>query len=222
MLLSQTYQYKELDRVTRNGYRHYDVGGTRPLPSVTTVLDSTADKSALVEWRKRVGDKEANRISEQSRGIGDQLHLNLENYIKSGTTPVGNYFSQVLANLIIKKGLCNVDAVWGIEAPLFLTDMYAGTVDCVGMHNGVPAIIDFKNSKKDKKKEWIEDYFLQLVAYAEAHNEMFDTDIQKGVIMMGCHSGRYLEFVIEGAEWNKYKSLWYDRLYSFYETYKFE
>ena len=222
MLLSQKYNYKELDRVTRHGYRHYEVGGNRPLPSVTTVLDSTADKSVLVAWRERVGEVEAHRISEQSRAVGNQLHLNLENYINHGTKPTGNYFSQVLANLIIKKGLAHVDEVWGIEAPLFLTDMYAGTVDCVGLHNGEPAIIDFKNSKQDKKKEWIEDYFLQLIAYAEAHNEMLGTNIQKGVIMMGCHSGRYLEFVIEGAEWQKYKTMWYDRLYSFYETYKFE
>ena len=222
MLLKQKYRYNEYPRVNKKQGRHYDVGGTRPLPSVTTVLDKTADKSALVEWRKRVGEKEATKITTQSAGVGNKMHLNLEEFIRDGKEPDGNYFSRALANLIIKKGLVNVDEVWALEAPLFLTDLYAGTVDCVGVHNGVPAIIDFKNARKDKKKEWIEDYFLQLVAYAEAHNEMFGTEIKKGVIMMGCHSGAYQEFVIEGDEFEHYRSLWFDRLQSFYEMYEFE
>ena len=222
MLLKQKYTYTDYPRVTKKQVRHYDVGGTRPLPSVTTVLDGTADKSAIIEWRQRVGEAEAAKITNQSAGIGSKLHLNLEYFIKEGKEPDGNYFSRVLANLVIKQGMKNVDEVWGLEAPLFLTDLYAGTVDCVGLHNGVPAIIDFKNSRKDKKKEWIEDYFLQLVAYAEAHNEMFGTKIQKGVIMMACHSGKYQEFIIEGDEYNEYKTKWFDRLYSFYEMYKFE
>lgn len=222
MLLKEKYIYKDYPRVNKKQGRHYDVDGVRPLPSVTTVLDKTADKTAIIEWRKRVGAEEANKITTQSAGIGSKLHLNLEYFIKEGKEPDGNYFSRVLANLIIKKGLSNVDEVWGLEAPLFLTDLYAGTVDCVGVHNGVPAIIDFKNARKDKKKEWIEDYFLQLVAYAEAHNEMFGTDIQKGVIMMACHSGNYQEFIIEGDEFNEYRNKWFDRLYSFYEMYEFE
>ena len=222
MLLKSIYQYKDYPRVVKKQGRHYNVGGTRPLPSVTTILDKTADKEFLVEWKKRVGEAEATKIVKQSTGVGNQMHLNLENYIKDGSNPTGSYFSRVLANLIIKKGLAHVDEVWGIEAPLFLTDLYAGTVDCVGLHNGTPAIIDFKNSKQDKKEEWIQDYFLQLVAYAEAHNEMFGTNIRKGIIMIGCHSGRYQEFIIEGDEFDRYRTIWFDRLYSFYETYEIE
>lgn len=222
MLLTHPYQYKHLHKVASHKGRHYEVGGSRPLPSVTTILDSTADKTFLVDWRKRVGEDEATKIIKQSAGIGNQLHLSLENYIKYRTLPSGNYFARVLANLIIQKGLVHVDEVWGVEVPVFLTDLYAGTADCIGVHQGVPAIIDFKNSKQDKTKELIVDYFLQLVAYAEAHNEMYGTDINKGVIMMGCHSGRYQEFIIEGDEFRQYRAIWLTRLYSFYETYSFE
>ena len=106
--------------------------------------------------------------------------------------------------------------VWGLESPLYYPELYAGTADCIGIFRGKPAIIDFKNSMREKKKEWIEDYFLQLVAYAEAHNQVDDTNIETGCILMACHTGAYLEFYLDEQEYAHYKGKWFDRVYTYY------
>jgi len=218
MILTHPYTYKDLSRVDGAHGRCYNVGTDRPLPSVTTILSSTEDKSFLVEWRQRVGDAEADRVVEAATRIGNGLHDNLEQYILTNKEPTGNYLTKTLTNLVIKNGLSKVDEVWGTEVPLYCTELYAGTTDLVGVHEGTPAIMDFKNSSKDKKKEYIESYFLQLAAYAEAHNSMFGTAIKKGVIMMACHSGNYAEFIIEGDEFAHYVELWYNRVFAFYDS----
>lgn len=219
MILVNRYQYNPYERVEGKNGRYYKVDNDRPLPSVTTVLSKTGDKSALDNWRASIGDEEANRIVAESTKIGSKMHDNLEKYILNGVTPSGSMLERILTKLVIDRGLSNVDEVWGTEAGLFTKQLYAGTTDLIGVHKGIPAIMDFKNSRKYKKKEYITDYFLQLVAYAISHNEMFGTDIQKGVIMMACRTGDYLEFVIEGEEFRHYKRMWYDRLYQYYETY---
>jgi len=217
MQLTTPYEYRPLERTTRPIGRHYVVDTKRPLPSVTTILDKTSDKSFLEEWRNNVGHEEAERITNESANIGNTLHDNLEQHILHGSPPKGNLLTKLLTKLVIDKGLSNVDEVWGTEVPLYMPDLWAGTTDLVGIHDGTDAIMDFKNSRKDKKREWVEDYFLQLTAYGEAHNNMFGTNIKKGVVMMGCHSGKYLEFIIEGDEYDKYADMWYERVYKFYE-----
>ena len=219
MIVTNPYEYPVLTRHDGDdGIRCYDPGYGRPLPSVTTILSGTKDNSFLQQWRQSVGEEEADKIVKQATDIGSALHENLEHWILSGQKPTGMMLVRILTDLVIKRGLSKVDEVWGVEVQLYKDELYAGTTDLVGVHQGTPAIMDFKNSRKFKQREWIEDYFLQLVAYGEAHNERFQTDIQKGVIMMAVRDGRYQEFIIEGDEWNHYKDMWYERLYVYYDT----
>ena len=219
MKITNQYPYSEIKRTKGRSGRHYDVGGTRPLPSVTTVLSSMADKTPILEWRQRVGEQEANRITKEATSIGNQLHKNLEDYILEGKAPQGNVLTKILTDLVIKKGLSKVDEIWGVEVGLYNPELYAGTTDLVGVWQGRPAIMDFKNARNQRKREWIEDYFFQTVAYGEAHNELFGTDIRTGVIMMAVRDGTYQEFVIQDQEYDHYKSKWFDTLYRYYEKF---
>jgi genome maintenance exonuclease 1 len=178
------------------------------------------DLTHIKAWQERVGVQEAERIKVEAGGLGQSMHTNLENHIL-GLPMKGNIMSQTLAKLIIKKGLCKVSEVWGSEVMLYSPGLYAGTTDLVGVHDGTPAIMDYKNSLKDKKKEWIEDYFMQLGAYALSHNEMFGTDIQKGVVMIATREANYQEFIIEGVEFTHYQKMWADKVCAYYEKYGF-
>lgn len=214
----QKYTYPALTRVDVDGRRHYKIPEFQiPVPSVTTLLSHGKDLSFLTEWRNRIGDAEADKISEAATRIGDRLHLNMENYLLHGSEPTGNYLTKVLSNLIIKGGLSKIDEVYGSEVPLYYPGVYAGTADLIAAYNGKMAIVDFKNSSKLKAREHIGDYFMQLVAYALAHNEVYGTNISTGVVMMACHTGDYLEFVIEGDEFRYYAGLWAAQVAKFYK-----
>ena len=221
-MLKEKIQYKKLERVTTAEGRRYIGDDNVPVPSVTTILDKTSDKTALIAWRKRVGDQEANRVSKESAGLGTKVHNAIEKYILGEEVTFGNNIVSVMAkemsNLVINEGLKNVDEIWGTEIGLIAPGLYAGTTDCVGMHEGSEAIIDFKTSKKIKKEEWIEDYYLQCCAYAMAHNEMYDTNIKKGVILMVSRDNKFKEFVIEGARFEMYCDLWETRLTDYYAS----
>jgi len=218
MLIQHRYDYKPLERVDSPNGRRYIVGEGRPLPSVTTILSKTKDLTNLKEWVNRVGEEEANRIKTEASSLGSGMHNNLEKYIL-GKEMTGQYMSKALANVIIKNGLCKVDEVWGTEVSLFSTGLYAGTTDLIGVHTGIPSIMDFKNSLKDKKKEWIEDYFMQLCAYSLAHNEMYGTDIHRGVVMIATRDGKYQEFIIEGDEFTHYELMWANKVCSYYDRF---
>lgn len=210
-------EYKKLTRIENDLGRFYDVGEKIPVPSVTTVLSHTSDKSFLEEWKKKVGEEEAERIVTESSAVGEKLHDNMEKYLLNGDAPSGSFLVKSMSNIIIKKGITDkLDEVWGLEAPLYYPELYAGTTDLVGIYESKPAIIDFKNSRKYKKKEWIEDYFLQLVAYSEAHNILHGTNIQCGVILMATWNLDFLKFEISGNEYNKYKDKWYYCLHKYY------
>ena len=219
-MLKEKIQYKKLERVTTAEGRKYVGDDNIPVPSVTTILDKTSDKTALIAWRKRVGDAEANRVSKESAGLGTKVHNAIEKYILGEEVTFGNNMVSVMAkemsDLVINEGLKNVDEIWGTEIGLIAPGLYAGTTDCVGMHEGSEAIIDFKTSKKIKKEEWIEDYYLQCCAYALAHNEMYGTNIQKGVILMVSRDNKFKEFIIEGARFEMYCDLWTKRLEEYY------
>ena len=131
----------------------------------------------------------------------------------------GSFMSQALAKVIIKEGLPKVDEIWGTEVALYAKELYAGTTDLIGVHEGIPSIMDFKNSLKDKKREWIEDYFMQLAAYAMAHNEMYGTTIRRGVVMIATRDVKYQEFIIEGDEFDQYTEKWAKKLYAYYDQY---
>jgi len=216
MLLQQKFNYKPLERIDTENGRRYVVGEGKPLPSVTTILSKTKDMTYLNEWRNNVGDAKADVIVKESTDLGNNLHKNLENYILDKPME-GSFMAVALAKVVIKQGLSKVQEVWGTEVSLYSTGLYAGTTDLVGLHENIPSIMDFKNSKQAKKKEWIEDYFMQLAAYAIAHNEMFGTTINRGVVMIATRDAKYQEFIIEGDEFTHYETMWANKLCAYYD-----
>jgi genome maintenance exonuclease 1 len=218
------YNYVPMSRVEIDGKRKYATPDGEKLPSVTTILDATKPeeaKKALNEWRKRVGTVKAQQITTEAAGRGTRMHKWLENYVKTGETgePGSNPYSQQshqMAHSIITQGLSKCNEYWGTEVPLYFPKVYAGTTDLVGVHDGSPAIMDHKQSNKLKKREWIDDYFIQLTAYANAHNEVHGTDIRKGVIFMCTADNIYQEFIIEGSEFEKYSDMWFKRVEQYY------
>ena len=218
MLIQQKFDYKPLDRIDHPSGRKYIVGEGRALPSVTTILSKTKDMTYLKEWREAVGEAEATRIVTEASGLGNGMHKLLEDYIL-GREMKGQFMVMTLAKLIIKKGLSKVNEVWGTEVMLYSPGLWAGTTDLVGLHEGIPSIMDFKNSRQVKTREMIEDYFMQLAAYALSHNEMFSTNINRGVVMMATREGKYLEFVIEGDEFTHYETMWANKVCSYYDRF---
>lgn len=224
MALINKFPYQEMKRETTTEGRKYLTPDGNKLPSVTTILDATKPieaKKALIEWRRRVGEQKAKEITTEAAGRGTRMHKWLENYVKTGETgePGSNPYSlqsHTMAHSIISKGLQNCSEFWGTEVSLYYPEVYAGTTDLVGIHNNSEAILDFKQTNKLKKREWIEDYFLQLAAYANAHNEVYGTKINKGVILMCSKDNEYQEFVIEGSEFNRINSIWWKRVEEYY------
>ena len=220
MLFNPKYQYQTLKRVESNGQRLYDTPMGK-VASVTTILDSTKDKTHLIEWRKRVGEEQANQISKEAAGLGTLMHTHLEYHVLGKERPRGNNLVQEMArsmaDTMINEAFPNVDEVWGIEASLYYPGLYAGTSDMIGVWRGKPAIIDHKTSKKPKKKEWIEDYFLQCCAYALAHNEVHGTDIRTCAINIIDRDAKLQSFVIEGTEFDHYCVEWTKRVDQYYK-----
>lgn len=223
-MITEKFKYEPLYRETIDGSRKYATPDGEKLPSVTTILDATkpeAAKKALQEWRKRVGPAKAQEITTEAAGRGTRMHKWIEDYIKTGEigAPGSNPYSQQshkMAQSIIYQGLSKCNEFWGTEVPLYYPKIYAGTTDLVGVHDGSPAIMDHKQSNKLKKREWIEDYFLQLAAYANAHNEVHGTNIRKGVIFMCTADNIYQEFIVEGAEFDEWTDRWFKRVEQYY------
>lgn len=220
MKLNPIYDYPSVTRATEeNGRRTYNTPAG-PVPSVTTVLSRTKDMTFLKEWKKRVGEAEAEKIVKRSTRLGTGVHDNLEKYILEGQEPVGDIFTKAMTKKIIENGLSKVDEIWGCEVSLYADGLYAGTTDAVGIHEGVPAIIDFKNARTFRRDEWISDYKLQVAAYALAHNELFGTDIKRGVVMLATQQGHYQEWIIEGDDFEEACEGWTKRLTEYYEKYR--
>ena len=221
ILITTPYDYKPLNRVSVDGTRFYVDPNNNKLPSVTTILDKTKDKTFLNEWKKRVGEKEAVRISTEAAGLGTLVHTHLEKYVLGEDRPSGtnvvHQMAKAMSDVVIDKGLSQVSEVWGSEVSLYYPDLYAGTSDLVGIYQGEPAIIDFKNTTKPKKEEWIEDYFLQCCAYALAHNAVHGTDIKKAVIFMIARDNTYQQFDLAGAKFDAMCEKWGDRVAQYYK-----
>ena len=215
----ERYEYADLSKASKNGKRHYQTPDGRSVPSVTTVLSATKDMTHLNAWKKRVGEQEAQRIATESANIGTVMHKSLEKHVKGEQRKPGSNLIQQkahkMANVIIDNGLTGVSEVWGSEVSLYYPELYAGTTDLVGVYKGAPAIMDFKQARKLKKKEWVEDYFLQLVAYAEAHNKIFDTQINQGRIFICTQNNQYQTFEIENYE--HWVGQWYSKLEQYYK-----
>jgi genome maintenance exonuclease 1 len=219
------YNYTPIDRTTIDGKRHYCLPDGSKVPSVTTILDKTKSeesKQALQNWRKRMGTAKAQEITTEAASRGTRMHKWLETYVKEGDMglPGSNPYSMqshAMANVIVFEGLANnVTEYWGVEVPVYYSGLYAGTTDCLGLWQGKPAILDFKQTNKPKKKEWIEDYFVQLAAYALAHNNTHGTDIKTGVILMCSAENLYQQFVLEEAEFEFYSNRWLERVEQYY------
>ena len=220
-LIVKRFDYTKLSRTSLDGKRVYQCPDGNAVASVTTILDSTKDKTHLLEWRKRVGEETAKRITKEASGMGTRMHKYIENYIKDGSwgTPGSNPYSQQafkMAQVVHENALKDVNEIWGSEVGLYFPKIYAGTTDCVGQYKGNPCIIDFKQTNKPKKKEWVEDYFLQLVAYAEAHNEVYGTDIKEGHVFMCSRKLDYQQFDITPITYNHYKKEWWNRVEEYY------
>jgi hypothetical protein len=218
--------YPKSMREVINGKRHYNINEKEKLPSVTTIISSTqsADKTAsLAAWRVRVGEDQAARIVDTAGARGTAMHKILEKYIlKDGyidLTTVGRE-AHNMAIRVIEQGLCNVTEYYGLEATLYYPGLYAGATDMIAIHKGDEAIIDFKQTNKPKKREWIEDYCLQLAAYAMAHNFIYKTKITKGVIMMCSKDNFYQEFIIQGLEFRKYMHMFLKKVDQYYKELK--
>jgi genome maintenance exonuclease 1 len=218
----EKYKYERLQRVEVNGKRRYAAPGHPPVASVTTILSGTKDMTHLIEWRKRVGEKKAQEITTEAAGVGTRMHHYLEKYVETGEwpNPGSNPYAQqahMMATQIKEKAMVDVDEIWGSEVPLYVPGIYAGTTDLVGQYKGNPCIMDFKQTNRPKKLEWVEDYFLQLTAYAIAHNEVHGTDIREGHVFMCSRAGEYQQFDIWPDEFDDWKEEWWKRVYTYYE-----
>ena len=202
MQLVQKYNYESLKREDGET-RFYLTPDGQSLPSVTSVLSKTKDKSFLKAWRQRVGEKAAEKIMSDSSQIGTALHLYIEHYVnKHGyedLTDIG-LKAKAMAQVIIdhENGLKKISEVWGSEVHLYYPGKYAGTTDMIGLYNGRPTIIDFKQTNRPKKRDWVQDYLMQLAAYALAHNKLFDTEIDQGVILMCSRDLLFQKFELTG------------------------
>ena len=233
-MITRKFEYVALERQTVDGHRLYATPDGARLPSVTTILDRTrpAEKRlALENWKRRVGHDKAQQITTEAANRGTRMHSYLEHWITNGiqrergSNPF-SWASHAMADVVIREGLGKVTEFWGTEVPLYFPGIYAGTTDCVGLHAGEPAILDFKQTNRPKREEWIDDYKLQLVAYAEAHNEIHGTDIRRGVILMcvkptqddqgGFGTPEYQEFVVEGGVWTHWRDQWWRRVEQYY------
>jgi len=222
MYFNKKFEYTDLEAITdeKTGKRVYLTPDGIKLPSVTTILSATKDMTGLDNWRKRIGNDEADRQVKEAVNVGNLLHNELEKYIlglerNSGGNLIRKMARQMADN-VINRGLIYVDEVWGVECALYYDGLYAGRSDLIGLYKGQPSIMDFKNSKKIKKREWIDDYMMQLVAYSMAHNNMFDTDIKQGVIFMAARDMTFETFVLEGNEFEKFRNRWIERLEQFF------
>ena len=221
-LIIEKYDYKEIKRKQIDGKRLYACPDGNAVASVTTILDKTKDKSHLIAWRKRVGEAKAQEIVTEAASVGTRMHKYLEDYIEFGEwpTPGSNPYAQQahkMAEQVRDNAMGDVDEIWGSEINLYHPKIYAGTTDLVGQYKGQPAIMDFKQTNKPKKAEWVEDYYLQLTAYALAHNEVFGTNIREGHIFMCSRELQYQQFDVWPDEFDKYEQMWWDRVYQYYD-----
>jgi len=236
-MITSPYNYTPLNRTTVEGKRHYCLPDGSKVPSVTTILDKTKSeesKQALLNWKKRTGEKRAQEITTEAANRGTRMHSYLESYVLSNdmkplpSNPFAHPSWFMAAEVILKGLQPNVTEYWGSEVPVYYSGLYAGTTDCIGVWKGKPAILDFKQSNRVKKREYISDYFLQLAAYAQAHNHTFNTKIDTGVILMACQpkelpeggysTPEYLEFEITGEEFAHWTDEWTKRVELYYLT----
>jgi len=222
MKWNKKFIYPKCSRSLIAGKRHYDIEQTK-LPSVTTILSATQSeekRKSLADWKARLGDTAADRVRDTAALRGTAMHTYLDAYIR-GTghrdlTSVGQE-AEPMAKKIISDGLTDLNEIWGTEVTLYYPDLYAGATDVVGIYNGRESIIDFKQTNKPKRREWIEDYFIQIGAYAMAHNYIYRTKIQSGIILMCSKDGFFQKFEVSDKEFVGYQHAFLKKVDQYYK-----
>jgi len=223
MKWNKLYHYPPCVRSTTDGLRTYDIGKEK-LPSVTSILQATQSdekRQKLAQWQARVGKNEADRVKNQAASRGTNMHLHLEKYILGeghlDLTDEGKT-AKSMAQTVIDKGLGDLQEIWGSEVTLWYPGLYAGATDVVGVYDYEDSIIDFKQSNKPKRKEWIDDYFMQSAAYAMAHNQVYDTAITQCVILMCTPDNYFQKFQVKGKEFVSYQHKFLEKVDQYYNN----
>ena len=190
MKWNNKFSYPKSSRSFENGLRKY-LFGDEKLPSVTSILQATKseeDKAALENWKQRVGQEEANKIKTEASNRGTFMHSYIEDFLKGRINESffeSNEQYKNMAKEIIDKGIIGkLEEIYGMETTLHYPEKYAGTADLIGIYQGQETIIDFKQANKPKRRDYIQDYFLQLGAYTLAHNFFYKTTITSGIILL--------------------------------------
>ena len=210
MKWNKKFQYPSSTRSLINNKRHYDVGEEK-LPSVTTILSATQSdekKASLARWTQSVGEDQAVKIRDQAAESGPVMHRILEGYLlgqnHADFSDLGQQAGSMAKNILESGIRGHLDEIWGSEITVYYPGLYAGATDLAGVYEGRASIIDFNQSIKPKRKEWIEDYFIQLAAYAMAHNHIYGTQIQSGIILMCTKDNYFQKFVVKDKEFQQY------------------
>jgi len=225
MKWNKQFEYPASMRSSIEGKRHYEITGEK-LPSVTTILGATQSdekKESIAKWTARVGADEAIRVRDTAASRGSNMHLHLERYIlgtgHKDLTDEGQVAGD-MAQVIISKGLCDLSEIWGSEVTLYYPGLYAGATDLVGVYDYEDSIVDFKQSNKPKRKEWVDDYFMQLGAYAMAHNQVYNTEITQGVVLMCTPDNYFQKFQVKGKEFVSYQHKFLEKVDQYYNNKK--
>jgi genome maintenance exonuclease 1 len=223
-MITPRFDYNPISRTTTEGKRLYLTPDGEKLASVTAILSKTKpyeDRAKLQEWRDRVGNAEAQRITNEAANVGSLMHSYLENWIihdkyDRSDNMIGRVAGR-MADTVVEHISPDLGEIWGTEVGLYYPGLYAGTTDLAGIWKNRPAIMDFKQSNKPKKREWISDYFCQAAAYGNAHNALFGTEINSAAIFMCSRDCEFQLFEIEGEEFDEYSKKWAYRVAEFYE-----
>jgi len=219
MKLNRKYNYVQATRTDDHGTRIYDVVGMK-LPSVTTVLAKTKDQTYIQRWKDKIGEKQAEHIKNYSSKRGTAMHKFLEKHIQGAgyddLTPIGQE-AKPMANKIIEIGLPPISEYYGSEVTIHYPGLYAGSTDLVCMHNDMQTIVDFKQSNRPKREEWVQDYYLQIAAYAMAHDHVYGSQIRQGVIMICTPDLYYQEFKFQDKELKEWRHMFLRRLDMYYK-----
>lgn len=228
----ERFQYKNCkqinDPVTRK--RVYQTPDGETLPSVTTILGATKDMTALNEWKKRVGVEKAQQITTEAASRGTSMHKNLECFVaKIPRKPGNNLVHQIsnkMADVIIENGLSKMSEIWALEQSLYFPGLYSGTTDGIGVFESEPVIFDYKQSNKPKQESYVDDYKMQLVAYILCHNEVYRTNIKRGVIFMAVKppelspgvfgESKYQQFDLLPKDFNMWQDKWLKKVEEYY------
>ena len=225
MKWNKLYEYPKSMRSLIKDERHYEIGSEK-LPSVTTILGATASsekRESLQKWKDRIGELEAERVKNRAASRGTAMHSYLEMHINGENLldlTIEGLEARSMAQKIIEEGLKDLEEVWGSEVVLYYPDLWAGQTDLVGIYQGRDSIIDFKQSNRPKRDEWITDYYLQGAAYATSHDCIYGTNIEQIVILVCTPDLFFQRFIINGQRFRDYKSEWLKRVDKYYQLKK--